>query len=326
METKLRAPALRPGCVPRPRVLERLRGTSAPLVLLGAPVGYGKATLLAEWRASEEPERAFAWVYLDAADADPARFWSYVVEALRLVQPGFGETVLPALRAPGPDLAVTALPRLVNELAGLSQPMALVLDDYHRVRERRCHDLLAVFLEHLPPNLTVALATRSDAPLPLGRARARGKLVELRAADLRFTEAEASALFTSALGTALDGEAVAGLVERTEGWPAGLYLAALSLQGRGDVQEFLRDFSGGHRHIATYLTGEMFEEQDPAVRRFMARTSILERIRAPLADAVAGLENSAKILSSVAVYEAVRSRHGVIRRPRWWCAWNDNRK
>src|SRR5438067_9738837 len=145
-----------------------MSASTAKLLLVGAPVGYGKTTLLAEWREREAGERAFAWVSLDQGDADAARFWTYVVEAVRHIRPGFGETVLAALRAPGADLAASALPRLANELAALPHPVVLVLDDYHRIREVRCHELLAAFLERLPPNVTLVLATRSDPPLPLG--------------------------------------------------------------------------------------------------------------------------------------------------------------
>src|SRR5262249_43948010 len=159
------------------------------------------------------------------------------------------------------------------ELAALPFPVTLVLDDYHRVRERRCHELLTTFIEHQPPNLQLVLATRTDPPLRLGRLRARGELLELRAGDLRFSAAEAEAFFAATLGTALDPEVAAILVERTEGWPAGLYLAALSLRDGRDPRRFLEEFTGSQRHVAEYLTGELLEGQEEEVRRFLVRTS-----------------------------------------------------
>jgi LuxR family maltose regulon positive regulatory protein len=297
METKLRPPPLRPGCVPRRALVARLQASAARLVLLSAPAGYGKTTLLAEWYAIEGSARPIAWLSLDGGDEDPVRFWTFVVESLRRVLPRFGTRVLAALRAHGADPGEAALPRLINELQALPGSVWVVLDDYHRIHERRCHELLASFIERLPANTRLVLATRQDPPLPLGRFRARGELVEVRTADLRFAEADAGALLAASLGEELARDEVALLAERTEGWAAGLYLAAVSLRDRPDRAAFLRRFEGSHRYIAEYLTGEVLELQEPAVRRLLARTSILERFCAPLCDQVAGCEGSAELLA-----------------------------
>jgi len=295
LATKLHVPGPRPGFVPRPRLAETLGGG---LVLVCAPAGFGKTTLLAGWLRSGG--RPVAWLSLDAGDNDPVRFWRHVVAALDRARPGTGERVAPLLGSPPSSLQglVTAL---INELAahpGESE-IVLVLDDYHLVSAPQVHASLGFLLDHLPPGLQLVLASRSDPPLPLARLRARGQLAELRADDLRFTAEEAAALLRESAGPGLPGDAVAALVARTEGWAAGLQLAALSLRGRSDVAGFVAAFSGSHRFILDYLTGEVLDGQPEQVREFLLETSVLERLSGGLCDAVTGRDDGQVMLEHV---------------------------
>jgi LuxR family transcriptional regulator, maltose regulon positive regulatory protein len=295
LATKLHVPGPRPGFVARPRLTGALGGG---LVLVCAPAGFGKTALLADWLRSGG--RPVAWLSLDAGDNDPVRFWRHVVAALDGARPGIGDRVAPLLGAPLSSFEglVTAL---INELAAQSgeNEVVLVLDDYHLVGARQVHASLAFLLEHLPPGLCLVLASRSDPPLPLARLRARGQLAELRAGDLRFTAEEAAALLRETAGAALPGAAVAALVTRTEGWAAGLQLAALSLRGRSDVAGFVASFSGSHRYILDYLTGEVLDGQPGQVRGFLLETSVLERLSGGLCDAVTGRDDGQAMLEHV---------------------------
>jgi LuxR family maltose regulon positive regulatory protein len=293
LATKLHVPGLRPGFVPRPRLAEALgRG----LALVCAPAGFGKTALLADWLRSGR--RPVAWLSLDVGDNDPVRFWRHVVAALDRARPGIGERVAPLLGPPSSSFEglVTAL---INDLAAQSGEMVLVLDDYHLVDARQVHTSLAFLLEHLPPGLHLVLASRSDPPLPLARLRARGQLAELRTDDLRFTAEEAAALLRESAGSALPAAAVAALVARTEGWAAGLQLAALSLRGRSDIAGFVAAFSGSHRYILDYLTGEVLDGQPEQVREFLLETSVLERLSGGLCDAVTGRDDGQAMLEQV---------------------------
>lgn len=284
--TKLHAPELERGFVPRDVLVVRLAGgVKGRLALVCAPAGWGKTTLLSQWRIAERKHRSFAWISLDAADDDPVRFWSYVVGALRTVAPGFGGGTLAALPNAGPALIDVVLPRLINELAELEQPVVLVFDDYHVLTDELVHASVAFLLQHAPPTLQLALATRTDPPLPLARLRAAGRLVEIRAPDLRFDGAEAESLLNGSLALGLSESDVAALRERTEGWPAGLQLAALSLRSRTDRAAFIRELSGDDRQFGDYL-GEMLESVPEELREFLLRTSVLERMCAPLCDAL----------------------------------------
>src|SRR5262245_10767683 len=232
LETKLTPPRLRPEHVPRRALLAALRaGRARRLTLVAAPPGFGKSTLLAEWAAAQ-PEPAVAWLSLDENDNDPARFFTGVAAALRRVEPGLGERALAALRTPGAALVAVVLPLFLNDLAGRERELVLVVEDYHLISSQEVHQAVAYLVEQSPPALRIVLSTRADPPLPLGRLRARGELAELRADDLRFTDEEADAFLTRILGRALSSADVARLQARTEGWPAALYLAALSLRGR----------------------------------------------------------------------------------------------
>jgi LuxR family transcriptional regulator, maltose regulon positive regulatory protein len=269
------------------------------LTLIDAPAGWGKTTLLAEWAASPDERRPFAWVSLDRADNDPMRFWTYVVTALRTVRPGLGERALGALRGRGPSTTRDVLPELINELAADAPELVLVLDDYHTIGNEEIHEGLALLVERLPPRLHLAMATRSDPPLPLARMRVRGELLEIRSDVLRFSDEEATALLNDVLGLGLSGGDVTRLQRRTEGWAAALYLAALSLRGHPDAAGFIGAFAGDDRHIVDYLGGEVLAGQPADRRAFLLRTSILERLCGPLCDAVTDQPGSSAMLEEI---------------------------
>jgi LuxR family transcriptional regulator, maltose regulon positive regulatory protein len=236
---------------------------------------------------------------LDEGHNDPIRFWISVAQALRRVQPSIGAAALQALRRASANLDRVVLPSLLNDLNELGSPLMLVLDDYHLVTNPACHQTLSFFLDHLPGGVHVVLATRVDQPLPLGRMRARGELAEIRLAELRFTDDEASALLNGAMGLRLTTEEVERLTERTEGWPAGLYLAGLSLRGREDPSGFIASFQGDNRHVADYLAADVLSRQPEELTRFLLRTSVLERLSGPLCDAVLETEGSARVLGEL---------------------------
>jgi LuxR family transcriptional regulator, maltose regulon positive regulatory protein len=297
--SKLVAPAPRAELIPRADLLSLLRASlQLKLCLVEAPAGFGKTTLLAQWQAVAGGGRV-AWVSLDGADNDPTRFWVYVVEALRTVEPGVGAAALEALRRPSADPYRAVLPGLVNELSRIGSPLLLVLDDYHLINNPACHQTLTFFLDHLPTTVHLVLATRVEPPLPVPRMRARGDLAELRVADLQFTADEALALLNGSMGLQLAADDVARLMERTEGWPAGLYLAGLSLRGRQDVSAFIAAFQGDNRHVADYLGEEVLARQPDAIRTFLLRTSILERLSGRLCDAVLEADGSAALLAEL---------------------------
>lgn len=289
VETKLLVPAVRRSLVARPRLGELLaRGATARLTLLSAPAGFGKTTLLSAWLANAAGrKRSVAWLSLDETDRRPAIFWAYVVSALQRVVPDAGAGVLPLLQS-GPPPIDALLATVVNELAKAPGDVDLVLDDYHLVDDEAIHAGVAFLLEHLPPRVHLVISTRVDPPLPLARLRARGELVELRAADLRFTLDEAAAYLTEVAGLDLPASDVAALEGRTEGWIAALQLAALSLQGRADAAGFIAGFAGDDRYIVDYLVEEVLARQPEPVRAFLVRTCILGRLSGPLCDAVTG--------------------------------------
>jgi LuxR family maltose regulon positive regulatory protein len=285
----------------RRALLDRLTGAArAKLVLIRAPAGWGKSTLMSQWRIAEAGRREFAWVTLDGRDSDAVRFWTYVIESLRRIAPGIGTRSLRLLGAPGVDLEAEMLPALVDELSDLPAPVVVALDDYHMIEGDAVHATVRALLDYLPPTVSVAIATRSEPPLPIPRLRARGQLVEVDARALQFSEDESEMLLNGMLGLELDDAEVARLHDRTEGWPAGLYLAALSLGERADRREFVAGFAGTDRHIVDYLMEEVLLAQQPSVREFMVRTSILERMTGPLCAAVAGREDSAMLLDDLA--------------------------
>jgi LuxR family maltose regulon positive regulatory protein len=301
--TKVRLPSSRPDLVARPRLLAHLdQQVKRGLVLVCAPAGYGKTVLVTEW--ARNTHRQPAWLSLDAADNDPARFWRHTLAALEQVRPGIGDHLGPLSGPPTPSLLEALATGLINEL--VAEPgegdILLVLDDYHLIDAPQIHDLVGFLLEHRPPSLHLLLASRADPPLALARLRAREELGELRIAELRFTAAEAAALLRQAatwLDSDLPDSAVQALASRTEGWAAGLQLAALSLRGQSDVAGFITAFTGSHRHVLDYLTEEVLERQSEDVRTFLIETSVLERLSGPLCDAVTGQAGSQAMLEQV---------------------------
>jgi LuxR family transcriptional regulator, maltose regulon positive regulatory protein len=297
IESKLHAPGPRKGWVERPALIEYPGAGTARLILVDAPAGFGKTTLVAQWRAAAGEERPFAWISLDPGDDDPGRLWWYILCALQRACPEMGGVdIARELRAAVPDITGTVLPMLANELGALSSPVVLVLDDYHVIKERSCHDQIAFLLLHLPPTAQIVLVTRADPPLPLGRLRAAGEMVEIRARELRFAADEAAAFVQEVSGVVLSDADVVDLVERTEGWPAGLYLAALSLRGHPSPGAFVRQFTGDNRFVVDFLADEVLGRQPEEIQQFLARTSILSRLCAPLCDAVTGSANAAGII------------------------------
>jgi LuxR family maltose regulon positive regulatory protein len=293
LETKFYVPRSRRGLVPRPRLSQRLdRGSALKLVLVSAPAGFGKTTLLTEWLAAgpaaPTDQRLAAWLSLDRSDNDPASFWTYVIAALRTVAPGVGDSALALLQAPRPSPIETVLTVLLNDLGATAGDLVLVLDDYHVIDASDVQDGMAFLLDHLPPWLHVVIASRADPALPLARWRARGELVEIRAAELRFTADEAAAYLNEIMGLQLTARDVAALEGRTEGWIAALQLAALSMQGRDDVAGFIAGFAGDDRYVVDYLAEEVLQRQPDHVQAFLLQTSILDRLSGPLCDAVTG--------------------------------------
>ena len=298
LETKLYIPGRHPGLLSRPRLVERLnQGAQRKLTLVSAPAGSGKSTLVAEWVAASR--RAAAWISLDPGDNNPALFWTYVVTALRTARPDVGESALSWLSSARPPATEWILTSLINEITANDQHVALILDDYHVIDAEPIHRAVAFLLEHLPPRMHLVIATRSDPPLPLARLRGRGELTELRAIDLRFTPEEAAAFLNEAMGLGLSAADVAVLEARTEGWIVSLQLAALSMQGREDLPGFIRTFAGDDRYIVDYLVDEVLQRQPDRVRTFLLQTSVLDRLSAPLCDALTGRDDGRGMLEAL---------------------------
>jgi len=306
--TKLYLPRPRPSLVVRSHLLARLDAVQqVPLTLVAAPAGFGKTTLLAAWLATKTEDRGLradsaplsprssaistrvAWLALDLGDNDPSTFLRYLIAAFQTVAPTVGHTALALLQTSQPPAPETLLRSLLNDLALLRQEILLVLDDYHLITMPTVHAALTFFLDHMPPELHLIIASREDPPLPLARLRARSQLLELRAAALRFTAEEAGTFLTEAMGLPLTAEEVAILETRTEGWIAGLQLAALAMQDRGDLADFLSGFTGSNRFVGDYLVAEVFVRQPPHLQAFLLQTSILDRMCGALCDAVIGV-------------------------------------
>src|SRR5438094_3650865 len=287
LATKLYLPRLRPNVVSRPRLLERLNeGLHRNLTLIAAPAGFGKTTLVSEWLAGGP--RPAAWLSLDEGDSDPTCCLTYLVAAVQTIAAHIGEGVLGVLQSPQPLPPEAILTALLNEITTLPDNFVLVLDDYHMIDAKPVDIALTYLVEHLPPQMHLVIATREDPQLPLARLRAQGQLIELRAAGLRFTPSEAAEFLNQVMGLNLSAEDIPALEDRTEGWIAGLQLAALSLQGHQDVAGFIRAFAGDHRYIVDYLVEEVLQRQPEPVRRFLLQTSILDRLSGPLCEAVTG--------------------------------------
>jgi LuxR family maltose regulon positive regulatory protein len=313
LTTKLHIPSVRSELVPRPRLIERLNaGCQRKLTLISAPAGFGKTMLIADWlsqagESTTEPvhHSSFiihhsnaAWLSLDDDDNDPVRFFTYLMAALKTVQADVGTDALALLQAPQPPPLKTAVTMLINSLTGMPGHLVLVLDDFHVIEHQPIHDALTFLLDHLPPQMHLVIAGRSDPPLSLARLRTDNQLTELRAADLRFTFAETVMFLNQGMGLGLSSEEIAMLDARTEGWVAGLQLAALSMRGRiaGQATDFIAAFSGSHRHVIDYLAEEVMDQQPDAIHDFLCQTSLLDRLTAPLCNALTGRDDSSAIL------------------------------
>jgi ATP/maltotriose-dependent transcriptional regulator MalT len=299
LAAKLDVPAIGGQLVHRGALLDALSaGRGRKLTLLSAPAGWGKTTLLAQWALGAGEDERFGWLSLDPSDNDPVWFWMYVVAALQKVSPGVGTRAVELL-AMGADPVQVVLPTLLNDLDTIASPMVLILDDYHLVVNRAVHEQMAFVIGRIPANLHLVVATRSDPMLPLARLRASGELAEMRSDDLRFGASEAHHLLNDVLGLDLADADIQLLHQRTEGWAAGLYLAALSLAGRADAPAFVRTFAGDNRHIVDYLMAEVIEGQPPELRSFLLRTSVLGRLSGALCDAVLQTSGSASVLEKI---------------------------
>jgi len=298
LTTKLYVPPVRPELVSRPRLIERLNeGLTRKLTLVSAPAGFGKTTLVSAWvRAVRESPLGVAWLSLDEEDNDPVRFLTYFIAALQRIDPSIGQAAQAMLQAPQPAQPETLLTSLINDIAATPSPFILILDDYHLIHTLPIHQQLAFLLAHQPPSMHLGLVSREDPPLPLSRLRARGQTVEIRQDDLRFTAEEATEFLRRMMRLELPSADVAALHRRTEGWIAGLQLAALSLRGHDDIHRLVQSFTGSHRYVLDYLIEEVFKQQPAAVQDFLLKTSILDRFTAPLCDEVTAREDSRELL------------------------------
>jgi LuxR family transcriptional regulator, maltose regulon positive regulatory protein len=305
LATKLYIPPPCPGIVQRPRLIERLNeglSSGSKLTLVSASAGFGKTTLVSEWIAGYG--RPAAWLSLDEGDNDPTRFLTYFIAALQTLPPktggsNIGAGALVALQSPQPPSTESILTALLNDITTISDSFILVLDDYHVIDSKPIDQALSYLVEYQPPQMHLVIATREDPHLPLARLRTRGQLTELRAADLRFTPAEAAEFLYRVMGLSLSEEDIAALESRTEGWIAGLQLAALSMQGRSDVTSFIQSFTGSHRFVLDFLVEEVLQRQSVDIHRFLLKTAILDRLSGSLCDAVTGREDGKEMLETL---------------------------
>ena len=298
LTSKFFIPPLRPGLVPRPRLVQLLNegvNTKRKLTLVSAPAGFGKTTLVVAWlRQIDLPA---AWLSLDEADNDLPRFLAYLAAALQQVDEEIGVSLRSALQSPQLPPIEKVLTALLNEIAASTDPIVVVLDDYHLLTETAIFEVMEFLLHHQPPQLHLVLTTREDPDLPLARLRARDQLTEIRARDLRFTQEEVDSFLRAGMGLALSEQDVAVLEDRTEGWAVGLQLAGLSMQKHADLKSFIADFSGSHRHILDYLTDEVIQQQPESIRTFLMQTAVLDRLSGPLCDALTGRSDSDRVLA-----------------------------
>jgi LuxR family transcriptional regulator, maltose regulon positive regulatory protein len=301
LRTKLTPPPVRADRVHRPRLTERFsKSLEHPLTLLCAPAGYGKSTLLAEWVGSEARGAvAFAWLSLDEDDNDPVRFLTYLISAFANASGIDADEMLSRLHSPQPPPPKPILTALISRLEDFPGHLALVLDDYHRITVQPIHEAMTYLLDHLPARIRLVITSREDPPFPLARFRGRGQLAEIRADDLRFTSEEAGQFLRHMLGAELSTNQLRDLEDRTEGWIAGLQLAALAMKGRHDIDQFISAFTGSHRYILDYLTDEVLSQQPEPTRSFMLQTSVLDRLSGSLCEAVTGRSDGQLLLEQI---------------------------
>lgn len=285
LTTKLYIPSIRSEIVSRPRLSEKLNtGLHRKLTLISAPAGFGKTTIVSEWAV--DSKLPVAWLSLDDGENDPTRFIVYLVAAIRTIAPDFGNDVMGMLQSPQPPPVDSILTTILNEISGIQNDFILILDDYHLIDAKKVDAILTFLLQHMPPQMHLVIVTREDPDLPLARVRSRGQLTELRAADLRFVHSESVDFLNQVMGVDLSTDDVIALEARTEGWIAGLKLAAISMQGNKDYPGFIKSFTGSHRFVVDYLLEEVLQQQPANIKKFLLYTSNLDRLCGPLCDAV----------------------------------------
>ena len=298
LSTKLFIPRPRKNLVSRPRLVERLNaGLDGKLTLIAAPAGFGKSTLLSEW--IPQSPRCVTWLSLDDGDNDSTRFWTYFIASIQQLRSDLGEGALALLQSPQAPPITSILTTLINDISVFPDVFAIIIDDYHLIDSQAIHEALTFLIDHLPGNMHLIITTRVDPPLPLARLRAHNKLTEIRANDLRFTADEIESFLTRELGIDLTTEEVTVLETRTEGWIAGLQIAALSMQAHEDIPGFIRAFSGSHRHILGYLADEVINQRPKGTLNFLLQTSILDRLNGSLCNAITGESDGQEILESL---------------------------
>ena len=289
LTTKLNIPLARPQLVRRPRLMERLlEGLNNNLILVSAPAGFGKTTLVSEWVHSSRPPVPTAWLSLEEGENDPVRFWDYFIAALQTLQPSTGEIALDLLHSPQPSSIESVLTALINDLKGIQKDFVVVLDDYHLILAEPVQSGIIFLLDHLPLKMHLIISTRVDPPLPLAHFRGKGTLLEIRADDLRFSQEEATSLLAVMNTPILSAESINTLNTKAEGWVVGLKMAALAMRREKDILAFIAGFTDSQRYIMDYLVDEVLQRQPDEVRDFLLKTSMLERLSAPLCDYVTG--------------------------------------
>jgi LuxR family transcriptional regulator, maltose regulon positive regulatory protein len=300
LETKFHIPQVQANFIHRQQLLSMIeRDMQSKLILVTAPAGFGKTTLVTMWLDALRKgpaKKHIAWVSLDAGDNSLRQFWIYVVHSIQQISPEIGKSCQTGLNASDSIPIETILIPLLNDLAEYNGSIVLVLDDYHEIQQTLIHDSMAFFIDRLPANCHVVIATRMDPPIPISRLRVRGQITEIRSDELRFTKAEVNTFFENALGAALDEDDTEAIIQRTEGWPAGLQLASLSLRNAEDKSAFIRDFSGSHRYLVDYLVEEILSRQDQDTKQFLWRTSILDRFCVEVCDVLTEHQNAQQMI------------------------------
>ena len=295
LKTKLNAPQPRAELVERPLLVDRLnQGLSRKLILVSAPAGFGKTSLLSEWRS--QCNLPVAWLSLDENDNDSSRFWSYFVGAVKTIKPDIGEVALASFQSGQPQPVEAFLITLINEITDKLAPFVIVLDDYHLINNQAIQTAIMFLLEHMPPQMHLVISGRSDPPIPLARLRVRGQLTELRSNELRFNREEIVALVNGVLKLGISENDIGVLTGRTEGWIASLQMAVVSMRGTENISDFINKLSGSHRFVLEYLVDEVLADQEEDICTFLYQTSILRRMTGPLCDAVTGRNDGRETL------------------------------